>query len=140
MSEPRVQRIYADFRKIIASIVLHNDWVSQQTGLGASEAQSLHLVQIHGEMTPGELARLTGLSTGTVTGVVDRLEKAGFVRRERSDGDRRKVHIRVDLQKIDEVFGPLYANQAARLQRAVEELSPRDQAAVAKFLAALASD
>ncbi len=140
MQEPPAQRIYAGFRKIIASIVLHNDWVSQQTGLGASDAQSLHLAQIHGEMTPGELARRTGLSSGTITGVVDRLEKAGFVRREQSHDDRRKVLIRVNQQNVDEVFGPLYADQAARLQRAVEDLSPPEQAAVAKFLGELTLD
>ena len=44
-------------------------------------------------MTAGRLAELTGLTTGAITGVVDRLEKAGFVRRERDESDRRKVFI-----------------------------------------------
>ena len=44
-------------------------------------------------MTAGRLAEVTGLTTGAITGVVDRLEKAGFVRRERDENDRRKVFI-----------------------------------------------
>ncbi len=44
-------------------------------------------------MTAGRLAEVTGLTTGAITGVVDRLEKAGLVRRERDDDDRRKVFI-----------------------------------------------
>jgi DNA-binding MarR family transcriptional regulator len=138
--EPTAQRIYADFGRMIASIVLHNDSVAQQTGLSPRDAQSLHLAQLHPELTPGELGRRTGLPSGTVTGVIDRLERAGFVRRERSAEDRRKVFIQVDQHKVDQVFGPLYAGQAARLRRAVEDLSPREQAAVAKFLTALTSE
>jgi DNA-binding MarR family transcriptional regulator len=44
-------------------------------------------------VTAGRLAEVTGLTTGAITGVVDRLEKAGFVRRERDEADRRKVFI-----------------------------------------------
>ncbi len=46
-------------------------------------------------MTAGRLAELTGLTTGAITGVVDRLEKAGLVRRERDESDRRKVYVAV---------------------------------------------
>jgi DNA-binding MarR family transcriptional regulator len=46
-------------------------------------------------LTAGQLAELTGLTTGAVTGVLDRLESAGFVRRERDAGDRRRVIVRL---------------------------------------------
>jgi DNA-binding MarR family transcriptional regulator len=53
----------------------------------------MDFLNIEGRMTAGRLAELTGLTTGAITGVIDRLEKAGFVRRERDQGDRRKVFI-----------------------------------------------
>jgi Transcriptional regulators len=77
--------------RFIASVVLHNHAVAQRVGLGVSDSQFLSLLGMHGPLTPGRLAELTGLTTGTVTGVIDRLEKAGFVRRERDAGDRRRV-------------------------------------------------
>ncbi len=77
--------------RFIAAVVLHNHVVSQRVGLGASDSQLLSLLGVHGPLTPGRLAELTGLTTGTVTGVIDRLESGGFVRRERDATDRRKV-------------------------------------------------
>jgi DNA-binding MarR family transcriptional regulator len=77
--------------RLIAGAVLHNHAVAQRLGLGASDSQLISLLNMHGPLTPGRLATLTGLTTGTVTGVIDRLERAGFVRRERDTTDRRKV-------------------------------------------------
>ncbi|OLT13487.1 hypothetical protein BJF78_22065 [Pseudonocardia sp. CNS-139] len=84
-------RIGAETLRFIAGVVLHNQAVAQRVGLGASDSQFLSLLGLHGPLTPGRLAELTGLTTGTVTGVVDRLERAGYVRRERDASDRRKV-------------------------------------------------
>jgi DNA-binding MarR family transcriptional regulator len=77
--------------RFIASVVLYNQAVAQQLGLGGSDSQFLSLLGMHGPLTPGRLAELTGLTTGTVTGVIDRLERGGYVRRERDATDRRKV-------------------------------------------------
>jgi DNA-binding MarR family transcriptional regulator len=77
--------------RFIASVVLFNQAVAQRRGLGASDLQFLSLLGLHGPLTPGRLAELSGLTTGTVTGVIDRLERGGYVRRERDAADRRKV-------------------------------------------------
>lgn len=77
--------------RFIAGVVLHNHAVAQRLGLGSSDSQFLNLLDLHGPLTPGRLAELTGLTTGTVTGVIDRLERGGFVRRVRDAEDRRKV-------------------------------------------------
>src|SRR3979411_2448173 len=66
--------------RFIADVVLHNQAVAQRVGLGGSDSQFLSLLGIHGPLTPGRLAELTGLTTGTVTGVIDRLERAGYAR------------------------------------------------------------
>ncbi len=77
--------------RFIAGVVLHSNEVARQVGLGPSDSQFLGLLRLDGPLTPGRLAELTGLTTGTVTGVLDRLERGGFVRRERDAADRRKV-------------------------------------------------
>jgi DNA-binding MarR family transcriptional regulator len=59
------------------------------------------LLQLHGRATPGWLAEMTGLSTGAVTGMVDRLERAGYVTRAQDPRDRRRVIVAPDLERFD---------------------------------------
>src|SRR6202034_2308881 len=70
-----------------------------------------NILSFSGELTAGELARATGLSTASITGVVDRLEEAGYVRRERDPRDRRRVVIRLVLEAalrdVASVFLPM---------------------------------
>ena len=58
------------------------------------------LLQLHGPGTPGWLAKMTGLSTGAVTGLVDRLERAGYVTRAQDPQDRRRVIVSPDLERF----------------------------------------
>jgi DNA-binding MarR family transcriptional regulator len=79
-------------------------------GISPSDLRCLDLVQASGGMTAGELARASGLTTGAVTAVIDRLEQAGFVRRLRDESDRRKVNIEVTPRHYEEagkVWAPL---------------------------------
>ena len=69
---------------MIAQVVLFNHAANARLGLGASDSQFLTLLRTRGPMTPGQLAEATRLTSGTVTGVIDRLEKAKLVRRERA--------------------------------------------------------
>jgi DNA-binding MarR family transcriptional regulator len=114
-SPDRVAAIQLAVRNLIAGAILFNHQVAQRVGLGASDAQFMHLLQLHGPLTPGRLAELSGLTTGTVTGVLDRLESAGFVRRERDASDRRKVIVTLDEERLWREMAPLYAGQAESL-------------------------
>jgi DNA-binding MarR family transcriptional regulator len=70
--------------------------LAERLGLSGTEYRTLELVaQSSGPLTAGRIAELTGLSTGAVTGVVDRLERAGFARRVRDADDRRRVLVEV---------------------------------------------
>lgn len=81
-------------RELSARTVMFHEAAAARAGLSATEHKSLDLLLRAGRpLTAGELAELTGLTSGAITGVVDRLEKAGFVRRERSELDRRQVLI-----------------------------------------------
>ncbi|WP_051342003.1 MarR family winged helix-turn-helix transcriptional regulator [Pseudonocardia spinosispora] len=67
--------------------------IAERLGIGATDLQCLHFLNRHGPTTAGELARRVGRSTGAVTRMIDRLERAGFVRRMPSDTDRRSVRV-----------------------------------------------
>src|SRR5919199_1292091 len=85
-----LQQLDAKLRSVIADAVLFNHQVAERVGLNATDAQCLNLLDLHGPMPAGRLAHLTGLTTGAITGAVDRLERVGYVRRERDLHDRRK--------------------------------------------------
>jgi len=77
--------------------------VADSAKISASDMDCIDFVNMEGRMTAGRLAELTGLTSGAITGVVDRLEKAGFVRRERDESDRRKVFIAPVAERMMEI-------------------------------------
>jgi DNA-binding MarR family transcriptional regulator len=79
--------------RLVAEVSLREHGASQRLGLGGTDMRFLTLLDLYGPLTPGRLATLTGLTTGSVTGVIDRLERSGFVSRERDGADRRKVRV-----------------------------------------------
>ena len=97
-------------RKSSALGVIFGQTVANKVGMSSSDLECLDFLNIERRVTAGRLAELTGLTTGAVTGMVDRLEKAGLVRRERDDNDRRKVFIAIvpeNIAKIGRFYEPL---------------------------------
>lgn len=86
-----------------ASIVMFHAALAARLGLNATDHKALDLVARQGPLSAGSLAELTGLTTGAVTGIVDRLERAGFVRRVRDEGDRRVVRIEAVPERRTEI-------------------------------------
>src|SRR5688572_7357764 len=107
--EPEVlERFTWYMREHSALTVMFHARVAEQMGLSATDEKCLDLaMRAEGPLTAGRIAELSGLSTGAVTGVIDRLERAGYVRRVRDPHDRRKVLVEVtvgDLDKFGEPF------------------------------------
>ena len=75
---------------------MFSETVAGRLGLSPTDLKCLDMVMLGERVTAGDLARATGLTTGAVTGIIDRLEKAGFARRERDPEDRRRVYVRGD--------------------------------------------
>jgi DNA-binding transcriptional ArsR family regulator len=99
------------FRKTGSLMQLMGQAAADRIGLNATDLNCLNILSFAGQMTAGELARATGLTTASITGVADRLEEAGYVRRERDPQDRRRVVIRLvfprALSDVAPVFLPL---------------------------------
>src|SRR5262249_44300294 len=94
--------------------------VADRAGISASDMDCMDFLNLEGRMTAGRLAELTGLTTGAITGVIDRLEKASYVRRERDESDRRKVFIAVvpeTAARIGRLYVPMQQSMQKRWSR-----------------------
>src|ERR1700743_790288 len=103
-------------RRTSAQGVLFGQAVANVAGISGSDLDCMDFLNLEGRMTAGRLAELTGLTTGAITGVVDRLEKAGFVRRERDETDRRKVFIATVPENVAHI-GRLYVPMQESMQK-----------------------
>ena len=90
------------------SIQMH-EAIGRKAGLSGTDHKYLGFLIEKGQMTAGELSILTGLTTGAVTGLIDRFEKKKLVKRQFAEDDRRKVFIKPNTEKIMAIFVPLYA-------------------------------
>src|SRR5918992_3065986 len=95
-------------RRASAQGVLHGQAVAGRLGINHSDRETLDLWQWAGAVTAGRLAELTGLTTGAVTRMIDRLERDDYVRREPDPADRRRVIVNLVPQALQRI-GPHYA-------------------------------
>jgi DNA-binding MarR family transcriptional regulator len=127
------ERILAALLRTIASVIVFNAQVADQLGLGVSDMQFMTYLQLEGPLSPGRLAELSGLKSGTVTGVVDRLEAAGYVHRERDESDRRKVRVVLEESRLNSAESP-YQEKADDLARVLNTFGDDELDVIARFL------
>ncbi|GHH55237.1 MarR family winged helix-turn-helix transcriptional regulator [Lentzea cavernae] len=107
MEPEALERFTWYMREQSALTVMFHARVAEQMGLSATDEKCLDLaMRADGPLTAGRIAELSGLSTGAVTGVIDRLERAGYVRRVRDPHDRRKVLVEVTVGDVDKFGAP----------------------------------
>lgn len=133
---PLPLQLNLEVRRFIANAILFNTQVAEALGMNATDMQCLHLIQLAGgTMTPGELGRAAGLSSGGVTLVLDRLEKAGYARREPNPNDRRSVIVRpveAALRKLE----PIYRDKAENLAQVLSRYDERQLRLILDFFQA----
>jgi DNA-binding MarR family transcriptional regulator len=113
--------------------VLRHARIAERMGLSGTDHKTFDLViQSGGPLTAGRIAELTGLSTGAVTGVIDRLEKVGLVRRVRDPEDRRKVLVEV-VPGSEERFAPLFQSAFDTLRETLAQFSPAERKAIESY-------
>ena len=94
-------------RDASAKGVIYSQAVAERLGISSADLECLDLIALHGPMSAGAIAEAVGLTSGAITGVVDRLERAGLAGRERSREDRRKVMVRL-LPAVERRVAPLF--------------------------------
>jgi DNA-binding MarR family transcriptional regulator len=111
--EEIIEAINGKFREMSTETIMFHQGVADVLGLHITDHKCLDLIHRYGAMPAGRLAELTGLTTGAVTGIIDRLEEAGFVRRANDPRDRRRtivepVRNKKLERKIEVIFMPLH--------------------------------
>ena len=107
--------------------------IADHVGMNRTDMRCLDLIDQAGGMTAGELARAAGLTSGAVTAVIDRLEKAGMARRVADPSDRRRVRLEV-TPRLWEQTGPLMTPFLAESQAILDDYSTEELERFAEFL------
>lgn len=95
-----IEQLDRQVRRMGAQSVLTSQTVAARFGLHTTDLECLDLIYMRGQVTAGELAQATGLTSGAVTALIDRLERGGYVVRVDDPGDRRRVLVRVNREAI----------------------------------------
>ena len=121
------------FRKTASLMQLMGQAAADRVGLNATDLNCLNILSFSGELTAGELARETGLTTASITGVADRLEEAGYVRRERDPKDRRRVVIRLVLESALRDVAPVFLPLIQSWQGIVDRYTDDELRVIVEF-------
>lgn len=117
----------------ISSVLLRNA-IGRMLNLNITDSECLSLLSIKGTSTPTELARYTGLTSGSTTAMLDRLEKAKFIRRMPNPKDRRGLLIEINKQ-YTETVGPFIAGLQTAQNELIASYTRQELEAIADFLA-----
>ncbi|MCX5525768.1 MarR family transcriptional regulator [Streptomyces bobili] len=121
-------------RRYVAAFALFNQAVADRLGLHPTDLQCLNLLSLEREpVTTGRVAELTGLTTGSATRLVDRLEKAGYVVRERDAADRRRVLVATVPERIAE-FGRTWERLGGDWSPLFEDLDDVELAVIVRHM------
>jgi DNA-binding MarR family transcriptional regulator len=100
-------------RRLSTATVMFHQAVADRNGLNLTDHKCVDLLLLHGPLTAGELASMTALTTGAITAALDRLERAGYVKREGDPEDRRRVVVRPVPRRIAAI-GRLFSSFSAK--------------------------
>jgi DNA-binding MarR family transcriptional regulator len=121
--------------RLSTTTVLFHTAVADRLGLNVTDLKCYSLIRQAGSMTAGELAEQTGLTTGAITGVIDRLEKAELVQRGRDATDRRRVIVElVPNPAHEEMAQRLYGPMGTGIANLVASYSQDEQRILLEFL------
>lgn len=133
------KRVFAATRDYGMSQVLLRNTTSRKLGLNVTDMECLSLLAMKGIATPTELARYTGMTTGSATAMLDRLEKAKLIRRKPNPNDRRGVLIEINKDSMAEI-GALYTGVQQALGKLIAGYSDKELEIIADFLARFTAD
>lgn len=122
-----VSKDYSD-----SSILMH-EAIARKAGLSGTDHKYLGFIVERGKMTAGELSKLSSLTTGAVTGLIDRLEKKKLVKREFVKDDRRKVIIVANVQTTNKIMDPLFKELQEKTSKLISSFSAKEFEIIEKY-------
>lgn len=120
----QIDELAVALRRLGSSLLIHHQGEAEKLGLNPSDSRAMSLLAETGPVPAGRLAELMSLTTGAITGLLDRLEAVDLVRRESDPEDRRRVLVvpmeGEGAEEVQRLFGPL-ARPFAQLVRSYSE-------------------
>lgn len=129
-------RVVLEIRKFIAGAIFFNTKAAEKIGLSLTDMQMIHVLQLYGPATPSRLGDWSGLSSGGVTVALDRLEQAGYIRREPNPADRRSLLVTLAPVRMRKV-GAMYEEVERETRAGLAALSEKELEAVVRFFETL---
>ena len=127
------QRILAMLRAIDGDMDRFDEAAAARLGLSRTDFRCLDILSRGVRLSPGQLSQETGLSTGATTALLDRLERAGYIRRKRDRDDRRKVLVEPTRRAIHEVW-PLFEGLVSAATQLMTHFRVEELETVLRFL------
>ena len=122
-------------RDLATAIVTFHEAVARRLGVTAADQRVLGVLGRMGVATPSRLAEATGLTTGAITGIVDRLERAGFARRAPNPADRRSVLVHAcNEEALGKVLRPIFAALTAEMAALRSRHTPEQRETIHAYL------
>ncbi len=129
-----IENLITQIRYVSANAVMVSQAVAEKAGLHPTDHECLDFLILNGPLTAGQLSQLSGLTTGAVTAMIDRLESAGYVRRERDENDRRRVIVTPDRKKIEGEIMPYMLPFSAATEAVCAQFSDAELEIVLRFI------
>jgi DNA-binding MarR family transcriptional regulator len=107
--------------------------VAERLGLNPTDEKAMSILERDGPLTAGQIAQRTGLATPSVTDLIDRLERKGYVRRTRDPRDRRRIIVEPDAGRIEQI-APIFESPMRSLAQLLARYSDEELAVILDFL------
>src|SRR6266568_3807344 len=132
MAQDDFNRLHRD---LATAVIAFHEAGARRLGMTGAERKCAGMIAELGEATPKQLAGLTGLSTGAITGIVDRLVRAGYAEREPNPKDRRSVIIRArNTERLARETRPIFASLTVAMSALDARYTPEQRALILKHL------
>jgi DNA-binding MarR family transcriptional regulator len=129
----RVEQVGIAVRKMGAQSVVTSKTVADRFDLNQTDLEVLDLIFLRKQASAGDLADATGLSSGSVTALIDRLETAGYIERMDDPEDRRRVLVRVCQEAIEPIKAT-YMGMQKKMFALWSTFEPRDLKVITEFV------
>jgi DNA-binding MarR family transcriptional regulator len=134
LDEKKIQAISELGRKFSDTTLILHENIAMKAGLSGADHKYLSILMQNGAMTAGQLSLLTGLSTGAITGVVDRLEKKDLVKREFDKEDRRKIVIVPNYENAMQLLGNTFGILQDKMIELLSKYNDVETAIIEQYL------
>jgi DNA-binding MarR family transcriptional regulator len=123
-----------ELRNHSTATILFHESIATKLGLNLTDHKCLDVITKNHPITAGHLSKLTGLTTGAITGVLDRLEKERYINRVKDPQDKRRVFIHINSEKVEKNISPLFRSFGEELDQILSRYDDKELQNVLDFI------